>query len=82
MMSDTETIDKLFLELSAVTTAKTHRELLLLSLVKKAYRKHVLFDEDIGWEELGWDMQKGLALYMGDKQYQEWAAKHSRVETT
>ena len=59
---------------------KTHRELLLLSLVQMAYRKHVLFDDDVGWEELGWKMQEGLALYMGDEQYQAWVAKHRKTE--
>jgi hypothetical protein len=37
-----------------------------------AYRKHVLNDESIGWDELGDALQNALCNYMGDGSFQSW----------
>lgn len=44
----------------------------LLDAVQKAYRKHHLEDDSIGWDELGWDLQAALCEAMTDKGYQAW----------
>lgn len=44
----------------------------MLETLKKAYRKHVLNDDSIGWEELGEDMCSSLCEAMTDKGFQKW----------
>lgn len=43
-----------------------------LEALKLAYRKHVLNDDSIGWDELGHYMQAALCNEMGDDGYQKW----------
>lgn len=47
----------------------------LLYIVKRAYRKHVLNDDSIGWEELGDSMCNILCEVMTDRGFQDWLAK-------
>lgn len=44
----------------------------LLEACKLAYRKHVLQDDAIGWEELGDDLNDGLVSTMGEDYYNKW----------
>jgi thiol-disulfide isomerase/thioredoxin len=44
----------------------------LLTAVQKAYRKHCLNDNSIGWEELDNILLNALCNSMGDKGYQQW----------
>lgn len=44
----------------------------LLEAVQAAYRKHVMDDESVGWQELEDRLQTALQESMGDKAFQEW----------
>ena len=44
----------------------------LLELLKKAYRKHVLNDDTIGWNELGDEIHCVICDVWGDDNYQQW----------
>lgn len=37
-----------------------------------AYRKHVLGDDSIGWDELGNVLRDALCEFMGDGSFQTW----------
>jgi hypothetical protein len=50
----------------------SHEESPLLEVCKKAYRKHVMQDEGVGWEELSEDLAGVLASVMGDEKFVEW----------
>lgn len=41
----------------------------LLAACKKAYRKHVLGDESIGWDELGDILKDAICEEIGDEQF-------------
>jgi len=41
--------------------------------LKRVYQKHVLNDDDIGWDELTDDIANTLAQVMGDDEFCEWA---------
>lgn len=71
----TETLDKLYLEISQFTEARTYREMRLLRAVKLAYQKHCLNDDGIGWDELGDILLDALCEAMGDDGYQKWMAE-------
>lgn len=44
----------------------------LLNACKLAYRKHVLNDDSIGWEELGDRLLDAICNEIGDDGYQQW----------
>ncbi|MGD9161130.1 MAG: hypothetical protein PVG39_22120 [Desulfobacteraceae bacterium] len=44
----------------------------LLEACKKAYRKHWLGDETIGWNELGTVLMDALCNEMGDDEFCKW----------
>jgi len=44
----------------------------LLDAVKMAYRKHVMDDPNIGWEQLSETLFAALYNEMGDAEYQKW----------
>lgn len=79
-----EIINKLFLELSQVATAKTEKEIMLENLVrgsvkaqtidalKSAYLKHNTGDDSIGWDELRDILCDALCNEIGDKEFQKW----------
>lgn len=71
-------IDDLFLELSSVSNALTKKERSLLDAVQKAYRKHCMGDESIGWEELDDILLNALCNAMGDAGYQQWLRMNKR----
>lgn len=50
----------------------------LLDAVQKAYRKHWLNDDSLGWEELGNILCNALCAAMGDKGYLQWIAENKR----
>lgn len=49
----------------------------LVLAVQAAYRKHVLGDPVIGWEELEDLLADTLCETMGDEQFQEWIREQS-----
>ena len=49
-----------------------HQNELLLGVCKKAYRKHVLDDEDVGWDELGNELATVLSDTMGSQEFCDW----------
>lgn len=75
---ETQVIDKLFLELSQVTKAKTSKELILLDAIQKVYRKHCMGDDSIGWKELDDVILTALSEAMGDKGFQQWLGLNRR----
>lgn len=48
------------------------RERVLVEACKKAYRKHVLQDESVGWDELSAVLGDALACALGDKGLVSW----------
>ncbi|MDY6857332.1 MAG: hypothetical protein SWO11_22040 [Thermodesulfobacteriota bacterium] len=44
----------------------------LLNACKLAYRKHVLNDDSIGWNELGDCLLDAICNEIGDDGYQQW----------
>jgi hypothetical protein len=48
----------------------------LLEVVKRAYRKHVLLDDSIGWEELCEDLRDALANEIGDDEFCKFVDKY------
>ena len=46
----------------------------LIITVQLAYRKHVLDDDGIGWQELSETLQTTLAEALGDQAFQDWLA--------
>ena len=44
----------------------------LLDACKLAYRKHVLNDESIGWDELGNCLLDAICNEIGDDGYRQW----------
>ena len=44
----------------------------IIEACKMAYRKHVLDDDSIGWDELGDYLLNALCNYMGDGTFQSW----------
>ena len=50
----------------------------LVEVVKLFYRKHVLNDESIGWDELGNNLFNELAESLGDKEFVLWLNTQSR----
>jgi hypothetical protein len=44
----------------------------LLQALKKAYRKHVLNDDSIGWDELGDIMHDAISNDIGDDEFIKW----------
>lgn len=85
-----EVMNKLFLELSQVVTAKTEKEIMLEGLVrgsvkaqtidalKSAYRKHATGDDSIGWDELCDILCDALCNEIGDKAFQKWLSEVSK----
>ena len=80
-----ETINRLYLELSQISTSKTARELelewekdCLLNACQAAYRKHHVSDESIGWDELSSILLDALCNAMGDNGFQKWIDAVSR----
>lgn len=51
---------------------EANEEMNLLDACKLAYRKHVLDDDSIGWDELGNCLLDALCNELGDDDYQEW----------
>lgn len=49
-----------------------HKDSDLLAVVKLAYQKHHLGDQNIGWEELGTRLCDALCNAMGDAEFQKW----------
>jgi hypothetical protein len=49
-----------------------HDHKLMLEACQKAWRKHVVDDPGIGWEELGELLGATLAQVMGDQGFVEW----------
>lgn len=49
----------------------------LLEACKNCYRKHVLEDENIGWESLGDQIGQALATVMGEEEYNKWMRKEN-----
>ena len=43
-----------------------------LRTLKLCYKKHVVNDPDIGWDELSSELGNALAEIMGDKEFCEW----------
>lgn len=55
----------------------------LLDACKLAYRKHVLNDDSIGWDELGNCLLDAICNEIGDDGYQQWLQSvKSAVENT
>ncbi len=52
-----------------------HQGGLLLDVCQKAYRKHVLNDDSIGWENLGDEMCNALNEAMGPQGFCDWLDK-------
>jgi hypothetical protein len=44
----------------------------LLNACKLAYRKHVLNDDSVGWDELGSCLLDAICNEIGDNGYQQW----------
>lgn len=44
----------------------------LLEACKRAYRKHHLNDDSIGWNELSNILHDAMCNYMGDDEFIEW----------
>lgn len=55
-----------------VNLRRCHTEAKLLEVIKLFYRKHVLNDESIGWDELGNNLYNELAETLGDKEFCKW----------
>jgi hypothetical protein len=53
----------------------------LLNACKKAYRKHVMDDPDIGWTEVGNELGEALAEVMGDVEFNRWSEKTAKDKT-
>jgi len=53
----------------------------LLNACKKAYRKHVMDDPDIGWTEVGNELGEALAEAMGDVEFNRWSDKKAKDKT-
>ncbi len=68
--SKTIRLDRRFL-LSQYDRLKVERGK-LLDAAQLAYRKHHLGDENVGWDELGNELQAALCEAMGDKGFQAW----------
>ena len=51
---------------------RCHTEAQLLEVIKLFYRKHVLNDESIGWDELGDKLYNELSEILGDKEFCKW----------
>lgn len=47
----------------------------LLDAVKLAYRKHVMNDDSIGWDELGYCLLDAICNEIGDDGYQKWISR-------
>jgi len=83
-----ETVNKLYLELSQIATAKTAKELALedaivgrdglLTACQAAYRKHHMDDDSIGWDELSSMLLDALCNSMGSDGYHKWLDDVSR----
>ncbi len=43
--------------------------------LKLAYRKHVVGDDSIGWDELSGELGNALAQIMGDDEFCEWTTE-------
>jgi hypothetical protein len=46
---------------------------ILLKAVKMAYRKHVIDDPDVGWNELSEKLHRALRDVMGREAFDKWA---------
>jgi len=89
-MMELEIINKLFLELSQVATAKTEKEIMLERLVlgsvkaqtidalKSAYRKHATGDDSIGWDELRDILCDAICNEIGDKAFQQFLSEQPK----
>jgi len=53
----------------------------LFNACKKAYRKHVMDDPDIGWTEVGNELGEALAEVMGDVEFNQWSEKKAKDKT-
>jgi hypothetical protein len=53
---------------------------ILLRVLKKAYRKHVLEDDSIGWEALGEQIGLALTDVMGDEVFNKWVERVDRKD--
>jgi hypothetical protein len=51
-----------------------------LSAVKLAYRKHVLNDDSIGWDELGNCLLDAICNELGDSGYQAWLSSITAIQ--
>ena len=49
----------------------------LLEVVKKTYRKHVLDDSEVGWNELGEDLRMVLCNVMGHEDFNKFVDQFS-----
>lgn len=68
----TEALDRVYADLVCYIKSSTLREIVLLTAVKAAYRKHCLDDDSIGWDELSEILLDSLCEVMGDDGYQSW----------
>jgi len=71
VIMETETIDKLYLELSHVTKARNFREIDLLDTLWKVYRKHHLQEDFIGWDELSTLLCDTLCRTIGESAFSD-----------
>lgn len=58
---------------SAERDELSKRHSALLRMVKMCYRKHILGDDSIGWQQLEDTLLNALCNDMGDEEYQKWA---------
>jgi len=54
----------------------------LLTACQMAYRKHVLDDGSIGWDELGIMLYDAICNEIGDDDFVMWIAEQKRLETS
>jgi len=71
------TEDMAFRRLERMNELERER-LWLLKVVKRAYQKHHLDDDNIGWDELGTELHNALCNSMGDDGFQEWMESRRR----
>ena len=64
---ETESIDRLFLEISQFTKAKTEREITLENMIRK-------IAGTASWEKQGQEAEKALA-FIENRQPEQWAAE-------
>ena len=74
-------MDAIFVDSNKRKRWKMSKVDLMLKTLKRVYRKHVLDDKSIGWDELSDELLNTLCEVMGDGEYVSWlnAAKNKKV---